>query len=193
MIVSLPWFLTRILVYYAAGFLGLFGLFTGNIVAVVAGLVLAGFGTWFFAGKDARFRGMYNAHWATPKEIEDVTVNLDQLKGDEIMLGYAYNKPLALRTGVAGRKELGHVLIVGPSRTGKGLHASANLLNWRGSVVTIDIKGEFYNTTAGFRNKVFGQDVYVLNPSTGANSNQFDPFAERDSPEQLQEIGRAHV
>lgn len=191
MIVSLPWFLTRMLVYYLAGFVALFGLFTGNIAALAIALILAGFGTWYFAGRDARFRGMYNAHWATPKEITDITVNLNDLKGDEIMLGYAYNKPLALRTGVAGRKEMGHVLIVGPSRTGKGLHAAANLLNWRGSVVTVDIKGEFYNSTAGFRKQEFGQDVYVLNPSTGANSNQFDPFAERDSPEQLQATAEA--
>lgn len=191
MVVSLPMFLLRLCCYYLAGFAALFGLVYGNMLGVVVGGILGLFGTWFFAGRDARFRAMYTAHWATPEEIKDATVNLGKLNGDEVMLGYAYNKPLALRAGLAGRKEVGHVLVVGPSRTGKGLHASANLLNWRGSVVTIDIKGEFYNTTAGFRSQELGQDIFVLNPSTGAASNQFDPFAERNSPEQLQATAEA--
>lgn len=191
MVVNLPMFLLRLCCYYLAGFAAIFGLLYGNILGLIVAGILVVFGTWFFAGRDARFRAMYTAHWATPEEIKDATVNLKQLKGDEVMLGYAYNKPLALRTGLAGRKEVGHVLVVGPSRTGKGLHASANLLNWRGSVVTIDIKGEFYNTTAGFRHQEFGQDIYVLNPSTGASSHQFDPFAERNSPEQLQATAEA--
>ncbi|CAM3306252.1 Type IV secretion system protein VirD4 [Deinococcus saxicola] len=191
MVVSFPIFLLRLCCYYVAGFAAIFGVMTGNAVVLAAAAILVVFGTWFFAGRDARFRAMYTAHWATPREIKDATVNLKYLKGDEVMLGYAYNKPLALRAGLAGRKEVGHVLVVGPSRTGKGLHASANLLNWRGSVVTIDIKGEFYNSTAGFRHQEFGQDVFVLNPSTGATSNQFDPFAERDTPEQLQATAEA--
>ncbi|GGO40875.1 type IV secretory system conjugative DNA transfer family protein [Deinococcus humi] len=191
MIVSLPMFLLRVLMYYAAGLVAVFGLITGNVLWSVVAAGLGLFGTWFFAGKDARFRAMYNAHWATPQEIKDATVDFRKLSGSEVMLGFAYNKPLALRQGLAGRKEVGHVLVVGPSRTGKGLHASANLLNWRGSVVTIDIKGEFYNATAGFRAQEFGQEVYVLNPSTGAKSNQFDPFAERDTPEQLQATAEA--
>lgn len=191
MVVSLPMFLLRLACYYVAGLAAIFGVVTGNVVMLAAAAILVVFGTWFFAGRDARYRAMYTAHWATPEEIRDATVNLNRLRGDEVMLGYAYNKPLALRAGLAGRKEVGHVLIVGPSRTGKGLHASANLLNWRGSVVTIDIKGEFYNATAGFRHQELGQDVYVLNPSTGATSNQFDPFAERNSPEQLQATAEA--
>ena len=191
MVVSLPLFLLRVLLYYAAGFALMVGLFTSNAVALVAAGVLVVFSTWYFAGKDARFRGMYNTHWATPKEIKDATVSFKSLRGDEIMLGFAYRKPLALRTGLAGRKEIGHVLVVGPTRSGKGLHIGANLLNWRGSVVTIDIKGEFYNSTAGFRHQEFGQDIFVLNPSTGALSNQFDPFAERTTPEQLQASAEA--
>ena len=189
MIIHYHWFMLRLLSFYLAAALGLYALLGGQLWLLVPALGLLVFGIWFFDGRDARFRAMYNAHWARPDEIKDAMIK--QLNGDEVLLGYAYNEVVGLRSGVAGRKELGHVLFVGPTRAGKGLNATSNLLNWRGSVVVIDIKGEFYNMTAGYRSGVMGQDVFVLNPSTGAPTNQFDPFAERDTPEQLQATAEA--
>ena len=40
------------------------------------------------------------------------------------------------------RRELGNLLIVGPTRSGKGLLAVTQLLAWQHSVVVNDIKGE---------------------------------------------------
>ena len=45
------------------------------------------------------------------------------------------------------RKELGHVLIVGPTRCGKGLSLTQNLLCFAGSVAVNDPKGENLNRT----------------------------------------------
>jgi hypothetical protein len=39
------------------------------------------------------------------------------------------------------RRELGNLLVVAPTRGGKGLLATSQLLTWRGSVVVNDIKG----------------------------------------------------
>ncbi|GHF60808.1 type IV secretory pathway TraG/TraD family ATPase VirD4 [Deinococcus metalli] len=189
MIIHYHWFLLRLLSFYGAVALGLHAVLSGGLVWLAPALGMLVFGIWFFDGRDAKFRAMYKAHWARPDEIKDAMVK--QLNGDEVLLGYAYDKMVGLRAGLAGRKEVGHVLFVGPTRAGKGLNATSNLLNWRGSVVVIDIKGEFYNMTAGYRSQVMNQDVYVLNPSTGAPSNQFDPFAERDTPEQLQATAEA--
>ncbi|WP_165795472.1 type IV secretory system conjugative DNA transfer family protein [Deinococcus koreensis] len=189
MIIHYHYFLLRLLSFYVAVALGLYAALGGGLIWLAPALTALVVGLWFFDGRDARFRSMYTAHWARPHEIGDAMVK--QLRGDEVLLGYAYDGVVGLRAGLAGRKELGHVLFVGPTRAGKGLNATANLLNWRGSVVVVDIKGEFYNLTAGYRRQVMGQDVYVLNPSTGAPTNQFDPFAERDTPEQLQATAEA--
>jgi type IV secretion system protein VirD4 len=46
----------------------------------------------------------------------------------------------------------GHLLTVAPTRAGKGTgQIIPNLLRWTGSCIVIDVKGENYLRTAGFR------------------------------------------
>jgi type IV secretion system protein VirD4 len=73
------------------------------------------------------------------------------------------------------RKELGHVLVVGPTRCGKGLGITQNLLCFKGSVAVNDPKGENFKRTAAWR-KQMGQDVRVIDPR--GRGDRFDPFAE---------------
>lgn len=178
-------FFLRVILLFCTVTLALYNTFWGPHLPVLYALAGAAFlfTMWFFNGRDGRFAPMYNAHWADRQEIKDMFVSAPT--GYEIYLGYAYGKPVALKAGLAGKKEMGHVLIVGPTRSGKGLNAMANLENFRGSIVAVDIKGEFYKNTAGYRHDELGQDVFVLNPSSGALTNHFDPFAERDTDEQL--------
>src|SRR5258708_7424783 len=70
------------------------------------------------------------------------------------------------------RPELGNLLIVAPTRSGKGLLAVSQLLTWHHSVIVNDIKGELYNQTAGFRGLL--GPVYVLDP-TGVG-HAYDPL-----------------
>src|SRR5687767_13892668 len=51
------------------------------------------------------------------------------------------------------RRELGNMLVAAPTRGGKGLLATAQLLSWRGSVVVNDIKGDLFSQTAGYRSQ----------------------------------------
>ncbi|GEM49912.1 type IV secretory system conjugative DNA transfer family protein [Deinococcus cellulosilyticus] len=184
MIVRYPLFMLKMLLIYASVALIFYNLlFVGNTAVYFGAAAFALAVLLFFNGKDAFYKPPYNAHWATEQEIKELFV--ENRKGNEILLGFAYNKMIALRPGVAGRKEVGHLLVVGPSRSGKGLNIFANLLNWKGSMIVVDIKGEFYQTTAGYRKEVMGQDVYVLNPSTGTYTNQYDPFMDRETDEQL--------
>src|SRR5947209_4363003 len=70
------------------------------------------------------------------------------------------------------RPELGNVLIVGPTRSGKGLLATSQLLNWHHSIIVNDIKGDLFTQTAGFRSLL--GPVYVLDP-TGVG-HRYDPL-----------------
>ena len=73
------------------------------------------------------------------------------------------------------RKELGHVLIVGPTRCGKGLGLTQNLLCFSGSIAVNDPKGENFARTGAWR-KAMGQDVRVIDPR--GRGDCFNPFAE---------------
>jgi type IV secretion system protein VirD4 len=70
------------------------------------------------------------------------------------------------------RREIGNVLIVAPTRSGKGLLAVSQLLTWHHSVIVNDIKGDLFTQTAGFRSLL--GPVYVLDP-TGVG-HTYDPL-----------------
>ena len=73
----------------------------------------------------------------------------------------------------------GHLLTVAPTRSGKGRgQIIPNLLWWRGSCVVLDLKGENYERTAGWREKnghrvirfePFNQDSATWNPIEQVN------------------------
>ena len=74
----------------------------------------------------------------------------------------------------------GHVLTFAPTGAGKGVSAvMPNLLDYRGSVVVIDPKGESAFVTAR-RRRELGQDVHILDPfgkmGDGAASAAFNPL-----------------
>ena len=66
-----------------------------------------------------------------------------------------------------------HPFLAAATGTGKGVgFVVPNLLHWQGSAIVLDIKGENYTLTSGYRGRTLGQKVY-----------RFDP---------LQETGRTH-
>ena len=68
-----------------------------------------------------------------------------------------------------------HVLVSAPTGSGKGVGVVIpNLLNWNGSAVVLDIKGENAAITSGFRRK-HGQSIYVFSPFSNT-SHRFNPF-----------------
>ena len=76
--------------------------------------------------------------------------------------------------------EPNHLLVFAPTRSGKGVSVVIpNALIWQGSLLILDIKGEAYKATAGFRAN--HQPVYVWGPSRAAHSwNVLDEL--RESP-----------
>jgi type IV secretion system protein VirD4 len=81
------------------------------------------------------------------------------------------------------------VMLSAPTRSGKGVGVVIpNLLNWPDSVVVLDIKGENYDITAGYR-AAHGQAVYAFSPfDEDARSHRWNPLtAVRSSP--LRRVG----
>jgi type IV secretion system protein VirD4 len=108
-----------------------------------------------------------DARFATRREIEAAG-----LLGDEgIILGRCGRRYLML-PGQQG------VELEAPPRSGKGVGVVIpNLLNWPGSVIVSDIKGENWTRTAGFR-AANGQEVHLFDPlSTTERSARWNPFA----------------
>jgi type IV secretion system protein VirD4 len=86
----------------------------------------------------------------------------------------------------------GHLLTIAPTRTGKGTgQIITNLLTWIGSVLVIDIKGENYLRSAGYRatkmkQKVlrfapFEKDSEIWNPIMSIRA---DPKCDESTPEE---------
>lgn len=89
-------------------------------------------------------------------------INKSELIGDDgIILGVKtyffgiFQKIIYLKGHV-------HALLYAPTRSGKGISVVIpNALAWKGSLVALDMKGEIWDTTAGFR-KAHGQDCYLV-------------------------------
>src|SRR5256712_5786352 len=89
--------------------------------------------------------------------------NRHELKGllqkvpcpDGVLLGlrrdFLFFKRFVVVRPTKKRREIGNTLIVGPTRSGKGLLAVSQLLSWKHSAVVNDIKGELFHATAGYR------------------------------------------
>ncbi len=104
---------------------------------------------------------------------------------DGVLLGVRrdfllFNRFVAVRP-TPTRREIGNTLVVGPTRSGKGLLAVSQLLSWQHSVVVNDIKGELFAQTAGYRSTL--GDVYVLDP-TGVG-HCFDPLLGKHTEDEL--------
>ena len=79
------------------------------------------------------------------------------------------------------RRELGNMLVVAPTRGGKGLLAISQLLSWQQSVIVNDIKGELFTATAGYRSTL--GPVYVIDPT--GKGHCYDPLAEKKTEDEF--------
>lgn len=190
MAVHYPSHLLRVLIPVVAGFLVLWRWFEHPKLeprfALIVGLnllVVVLVETWA-ARRAPRYQALYGNKWADRAELMPQFLSLKQAQRG-IILGYAYGRRFGILPGMAGRRELGHILFTAASRAGKGLQLISNLLTWKGSVLVVDIKGENFAKTAAHRAKL-GQRILVLDP-TGIG-HRYDPFAELSSDEGLNAI-----
>jgi type IV secretion system protein VirD4 len=125
----------------------------------------------------------YKIHRARFARVDELarlmTEHLD--KEASLILGISHlNHVLRVRP-VKTRRELGNLLVVAPTRGGKGLLATSQLLTWPHSVVVNDIKGELFAQTAGYRSRL--GPVFVLDPTGVGHS--FDPLLTKNTEDEL--------
>ena len=101
--------------------------------------------------------------------------------GASLLLGVgSLNQVLRVRP-TKTRRELGNLLIVAPTRGGKGLLAVSQLLTWRHSCIANDIKGDLFAQTAGFRATL--GPVFCLDPT--GRGHRYDPLHSRQTEDEL--------
>jgi type IV secretion system protein VirD4 len=95
---------------------------------------------------------------------------------ESVLLGvrrdFLFLKRFVLVRSTKTRREIGNTLIVGPTRSGKGLLATSQLLSWEHSAIVNDIKGELFMQTAGYRSRL--GHVFVIDPTGVGHS--YDPL-----------------
>lgn len=107
-----------------------------------------------------------SAHFATSREIR----NAGLFSSSGVVLGQTKNGKLFRHDGQE------HVKVIAPTRSGKGVGCVIpTLLSWEESVIVLDIKGENFEKTSGFRGKF--SNVIYFNP-TVEGSAHFNPLFE---------------
>jgi hypothetical protein len=137
---------------------------SGTLVAIVAAIAMS---VW--RAREAKTVITYgSARWAKPDEVQAAGL----LVADGVLLG---------KLGRAYLRHDGpeHVLCFAPTRSGKGVGLVVpSLLNWAGSAIVHDIKGENWTLTAGFRAR-FG---HALLFDCQIASNRDPSFASNNDP-----------
>jgi len=117
-----------------------------------------------------------SAHWAAEKEVEATQLLPSEANRGGVVFG-------AWRDG-AGRvqylrhKGPEHMMVFAPTRSGKGVGiVIPTLVSWDESVLVLDIKGENWALTSGFRERVLKQRALKFDP-TALDSARFNPLLE---------------
>jgi type IV secretion system protein VirD4 len=133
--------------------------------AIAAGVVLALFlalGVFFYANRRSTLHG--DARFGTLSEARRAGLAAE----NGIIFGRLNGQTLV-------SNDPGHVLIVGPTRTGKGVSfVIPNGLAWPGSMVTLDIKSENLKSFGAAR-AAKGDAVFVFAPGS-TSSHRYNPL-----------------
>jgi type IV secretion system protein VirD4 len=130
----------------------------------------------FFSGDNK----LHNARFARMDELENLLEARPQGE-TSLLLGTGRLKHVLRVKPVKTRSELGNLLVVAPTRGGKGLLAVSQLLTWPHSVVVNDIKGDLFTQTAGYRATL--GPVLVIEP-TGIG-HRYDPLTDKHTEDEL--------
>ncbi|WP_054785461.1 type IV secretory system conjugative DNA transfer family protein [Pseudovibrio denitrificans] len=113
-----------------------------------------------------------SARFAEPDEIKKMGL----LRGKGVVVGGLEDKLKG--TTMLRHDGPEHVLAFAPTRSGKGVGVVIpTLLTWPGSTIVLDIKGENYAKTSGWRASQ-GQNVFYFEPSAEEGSARYNPLQE---------------
>ena len=116
-----------------------------------------------------------SAHWASAEEVQTAGVLPDEKNRGGVLFGAFEDKK-----GLHYLRHKGpeHMMVFAPTRSGKGVGiVIPTLLNWDQSVLVLDIKGENWALTSGYRQQVLQQRALKFDP-TSVDSARFNPLQE---------------
>ncbi|MDD5406969.1 MAG: type IV secretory system conjugative DNA transfer family protein [Sulfurovaceae bacterium] len=144
-------------------------------LAHLAAFVLFAIIKFFFYRQAKSYDDVHgSAHWAKETEIEKMGL-INQSKG--VYIGAWENKKT---DEIKYLKHNGpeHILAFAPTRSGKGVGlVIPTLLAWEGSCVVLDIKGENWELTSGYR-KSRGNKVLRFDPVSQSGGVGYNPLEE---------------
>jgi type IV secretion system protein VirD4 len=155
-------------------------LWIGCGVTVVGGFLAASLAYWFMSlirDRDST-ENLENLHgsaeWADKKTITETGL---LTATDGVYVG-AWREPVTRHLHFLLHAGPEPVLVFAPTRSGKGVSCIIpSLLQWRDSAFVLDIKGENFDLTAGWRRSV-GQRVLMFAPASPDQSCCFNPLNE---------------
>ena len=104
-------------------------------------------------------------------------------KQQSLLLGLGpHNRPIRVYP-TKSKPQIGNVLDIGTSQSGKSTRAIAQVLDFSGSVIVNDIKDEIRPATAGFRSILGNGKVFTINVT--GSGNRYDPLEGRNSEREL--------
>ncbi len=116
-----------------------------------------------------------SAHWASAGEVMAAGVLPDEKNKGGVLFGAVENDKEVRYLRHKGPE---HMMVFAPTRSGKGVGiVIPTLLNWDQSVLVLDIKGENWALTSGFRQRMLKQRTIKFDP-TSADSARFNPLQE---------------
>lgn len=117
----------------------------------------------FSIDKELKKVGMLNPQFPAP----------NQLYQDGVILGRTSN----LKTIIDSKPT--HILVIAPSRSGKGVGIILpTLVNWRSSVICFDVKGENFQHTSKYRQEKLNNKILRLAPCDPLGSTRYNPLKE---------------
>jgi type IV secretion system protein VirD4 len=113
---------------------------------------------------------LHHARFALAHELQSLVSH--RLDEEALLLSATHLGGIYRVRKTPARRELGNLLVCAPPRSGKSILAMSQLLTWPHSVLIVDIKGELYLNTAGYRSTL--GPVFVIDPE--GVGHQYDPL-----------------
>jgi hypothetical protein len=124
---------------------------------------------------------LHNSRFASLYELSSLISNSLDKTETSLLLGVTHLGQILRVRPIKTRRELGNLLLVAPTRAGKGLVAVSQLTTWPHSVIVNDIKGDLFTQTTGYRSTL--GKVFCLDPT--GRGHRFDPLHGRKTEDEL--------
>ena len=148
---------------------------------IVLGITIASLISMFIIKKMENLTSYGTAKWATKKELRETGL----MSQNGVILGinpfsFKGYKDKRLMSKLLRDDGPAHIGVFAPTRSGKGASIIIpTCLEWKKSLVVLDLKGENFNFTASFRKKALKNKIIKFEPfNNDGTSAKWNPIAE---------------